>query len=266
MTEKTHDLNRGWDSLAAELLYHYAGTSIPEELPFYENRIRENGGKALDQACGAGRHLIQLVKRGLEVHGADASADALEFARQAAEEKGFTPTLFHQTMEECDIPHEYGTIYIPNASFAIVSDFQIALATLARFRDHLTPGGQLLIELFVPEVAQGKAGIGEENAEVWDPEPRRAGEGEIRNTLWVESVDLFEQTINEKRRYELIVGGEVVRSELHELTFRWYYKYEFKMMLESLGFVDIFFYSNNTEEPATKDSKIVTCGARKNRD
>ena len=257
------DLNRGWDSLAAELLFSYAGVTMPDELPFYENRIRKNGGRALDQACGAGRHLIPLVERGLDVHGADASADALNFARLAAEEKGITPVLFHQTMEECDIPHKYGTIYLPNGSFAIVSDFDIALATLKRFHGHLEPGGQLLIELFIPEAARGKGGTGEENAGFWEPKPRRGAEGEISTKLWVESYDLFEQTQNEKRRYELVVDGKVVRSELHELTLRWYYKYEFKLMLESLGFVDIFFYAENTEEAATKDSQIVTAGARR---
>ena len=74
------DMNCGWDSLAAEMLY--ASMNVPpneavfsgpkEEVDFYERRIRQNGGSALDLACGTGRHLFPLNRRGLVVHGADA--------------------------------------------------------------------------------------------------------------------------------------------------------------------------------------------------
>jgi len=50
----------------------------------------------------------------------------------------------------------YGTIYVANGTFQILSDRQQALATLQRFWQHLTPGGQLLLEMSVPdEVTHG---------------------------------------------------------------------------------------------------------------
>ena len=181
--ENIFDLSKGWDSLAADLLYANM-ICPPVELAFYEARIRENGGLALDQACGSGRHLFPLIELGLEVHGADASADALRLAENAAEELGIQPVLFHQRMEDCDIPHQYGTIYIANGTFQVIGDRQQAFQTLERFRDHLTPGGQLLIELFIPETATRGAEIRDaEHPERWDPEPRRGAEGEIVTTL-----------------------------------------------------------------------------------
>jgi SAM-dependent methyltransferase len=267
MHEQVFDLHDGWNSLAAELLYADMGDSPAEddaELAFYERRIRANGGMALDQACGTGRHLFPLLKRGLEVHGADISADALHFAQQAAETYQAHPTLFHQRMEACDLPHQYGTVYVANGTFQILADREVALSTLARFRRHLAPGGQALIELFVPdEVTQGPNCNDVDHPTRWDPVQRRGAEGEIATTLWSEGVDLFEQTLLSKRRYDLYVDGQCVRSEVHAHLLRWYSHYEFVMMLERAGLEDMTTYSDYTDHPATQKSTTVVYGARR---
>jgi len=267
MNESVYDLSEGWNSLAADLLYACMMDGPPaKELAFYECRIRANGGTALDQACGTGRHIFPLLAKGLDVHGADVSADALRLARKAAEAQRVQPTLYQQRMEECDIPHRYGTIYIANGTFQILSDRQQALHTLERFLRHLSPGGQLLVEMFVPdEVTQGEGIHDADHPNRWDPIPLQGAEGEIITTLWSESVDLFEQTLVSKRRYDLHVDGKCVRSEVHAHVLRWYFHYEFIMMLERVGYEDISTYSDYTEQPATRDSKMVVYGARRPR-
>jgi SAM-dependent methyltransferase len=266
MSDEVFDLHQGWNSLAAEMLYACVDMLPPKELAFYERRIRENGGPALDQACGTGRHLFPLLARGLEVHGADISADARQFVRKEAEAQNAHPALYHQRMEECDLPHRYGTIYVANGTFQIITDRQLAVATLERFRKHLLPGGQLLTELSVPpEVTEGPTCHDAEHPIRWDPEPRRGAEGEIVTTLWSESVDLFEQTLVSKRRCELYVGGKCVRSEVHAHCMRWYFHYEFVMMLERAGFEDIRTYGDDSDDLATKDSTRIVYGARRPR-
>jgi len=265
MPEEVYDLSQGWNRLAAELLYACMPGGAPaKELAFYEQRIRANEGIALDQACGTGRHLFPLLARGLEVHGADISADALHFARKEAEIQKVHPTLYHQRMEECNIPHKYGTIYIANGTFQIITDRHQALATLQRFWHHLVPGGQLLLELSVPpEVTQGLTCNDADHPTRWAPTPRREAEGEIVSTLWSESVDLFEQVLLSKRQCDLYVDGKCVRSEVHAHLLRWYFHYEFLMMLERAGFEDMTTYSDYTDHPATQESKTVVYGARR---
>lgn len=264
MSEKLYNLNQGWNSLAGELLYlamdqsPYGGILPADELAFYERRIRANGGVALDQACGTGRLLFKLIERGLDIHGADVSADALRFARMKAKQIKVHPKLYHQRMEDFEVPQRYGTIYMDVGTFMVISDRQKALSTLERFRNHLISGGQLLIGLFVPDEAKGVT----VNARHWEPMKCASGEGEISTKLSTESFDLLEQTLVEKRRYELHVDGQLVRSELHTLHMRWYYKYEFIMMLEKAGLEDIYLYSDYTEQPATKESKTIVYGAR----
>ncbi len=265
MPEEVHDLSQGWNGLAAELLYATMSGGPPaEELAFYECRIRANEGAALDQACGTGRHLFPLLARGLEVHGADISADALQFARKEAETQKVRPTLYHQRMEECNIPHKYGTIYITNGTFQVIIDRNKVFDTLQRFRDHLVPGGQLLIELFVPpEVTKGITCNDADHPTRWTPIPRREADGEVVTTLWSESVDLFEQVLVSKRRYDFYIDEKCVRSEVHAHPLRWYFHYEFLMMLERAGFENITTYGDYADEPATQKSKTVVYGARR---
>jgi len=265
MPEEVYDMRQGWNSLAAEMLYvTMMGGPIKDSLAFYERRITENGGLTLDQTCGTGRHLIPLLQRGFEVHGADISADALHFARKEAEAQGVHPVLYHQSMEECSIPNRYGTIYVASGTFQIIVDGHQALATLRRFWNHLIPGGQLLLGIFIPpEVTQGPTCNGIDHPTQWGPIPRRGASGEITTTLWSESVDLFDQVLLSKRRYDLYIDGECIKSETHSHPLRWYFHHEFLMVLERAGFEDVTTYSDNTDLPATQDSEMVHYGARR---
>ncbi len=267
MADDVYDMTQGWNSLAAEMMYICMPGGLPaDELAFYERRIRANGSIALDQACGTGRHIFPLLAHGLEVHGADISADALHFAGQEAAAQKVNVALYHQRMEDCELPHCYGTIYVANCTFQIISERQQAFSTLKRFWQHLQPGGQLLLELAVPpEVTQGSTIHDADHPIVWEPERRRGAEGEIVTTLWAESVDLFEQTLVSKRRYDLYVDGQFVRSEVHAHSMRWYFHYEILMMLEQAGYEDLVTYGDYTDGPATKDSQTVVYGGRRSR-
>ena len=266
MSEDVFDLSQGWNSLAAEMLYICMEQAPARELDFYERHIRANGGLALDQACGTGRHLFPLLARGLQVHGADISADALSYARKAAETYRVHPTLCHQRMEECDLPYQYGTIYVANGTFEIISNRQQAIATLHRFRQCLAPGGELLIEMSVPdEVTQGPTCHDVNRPTRWEPDQRRGAEGEIVTTLWSESVDLWEQTMLSKRRYDLIIGGKCVRSEVHAHLLRWYFQHEFLMMLERAGYEDLRTFGDYGDGSATQESTVVIYGGRRPR-
>lgn len=262
MTEEIHDMHKGWNSLAAEMLYTAMQEGPSEaELNFYERRIRENEGIALEQACGTGRYIFPLLAKGLVVHGADVSLDSLDLAKKEAEQRGVDIILYHQKMEECDIRNMYGTIF--GNSFMVIEDRQKAFQALRLFRKHLVPGGQLLLELFIPwQVTQGKDVHDADHPTHWQDMPIRDQDGIVKTTLWSESVDLFEQVLLSKRRYDVFIDGECVRSETHAFWLRWYFYYEFVMMLEHTGYDNITTYGDYTDNPANQESKVVIYGAR----
>ncbi|WP_449063622.1 SAM-dependent methyltransferase [Planomonospora algeriensis] len=51
------------------------------------------GARVLDVACGSGRHALELARRGFRVTGLDVSAEAIGYARGAAEREGLDVDL-----------------------------------------------------------------------------------------------------------------------------------------------------------------------------
>jgi SAM-dependent methyltransferase len=141
-----------WDyrGLAAECYDLWFGDEPFWDQAFFHDRIRRNGGVALEIACGTGRLLVPFLRDGLAVQGMDASDEMLAICRTKAANVGVTPTLYHQLMQDLDLAPRYHTLFIPACSFQILAEREEAFAALRRFFEHLEPGGELLITLMVP--------------------------------------------------------------------------------------------------------------------
>lgn len=259
---------KGWSSLTAEILYLNSRDCLrnqgPEkEVAFLKRRIAANGGRALDVACGTGRHLFQLLKDGLDVEGLDTSEDALKWAEVTAKEGNVSTMFYCQRMEQMDIPGRFNTLYICNGSFMVLSDRQQAMDALERFREHLYPGGELIIDLFVPAEAEDPSLIGKnQGKKLWPDITSVSGDGTISTRLWTKSVDLDEQTLISERLCELTVNGEIVKSELHRHPMRWYHPDEFTEMLEGADFKGIALCGDYIDRPPTKGSQIINYSAK----
>ncbi|HEC63610.1 MAG TPA: class I SAM-dependent methyltransferase [Candidatus Acetothermia bacterium] len=101
--------------------------------------------RVLDLGCGAGRHLVFLAREGFEVHGLDASAEALKISRSRLRKENLSATLVRADMR--NIPYPDGTF---DAVIAIASLYHGTLAdlrqTLAEIQRVLRPGGMALLE------------------------------------------------------------------------------------------------------------------------
>ncbi len=99
-------------------------------------------GRALDVACGAGRHTIFLAEQGLEVAGVDVSPVGLELARSEALKRGLASRV---QLRELDLT----TDPLPDGAFDVV----ICLHYLERkifeaLEARVKPGGLLFFETF----------------------------------------------------------------------------------------------------------------------
>src|ERR1700722_4734760 len=108
--------------------------------------IERRGGAALDVGCGTGRLLLDYLAAGLDVDGVDNSPEMLALCREkaAAAELDVGDRLFEQSMDTLDLPRRYAPIFVPSLSFQLLTDLDAARRALARFRDHLAPGGVLV--------------------------------------------------------------------------------------------------------------------------
>lgn len=225
-----------WDysGIAAETYDLWFGPEPFWDQHFFFNRITGNGGSALELACGTGRLLVPFLRDGLNVEGADASPEMLAICRRKSAAAGVTPVLHRQMMQELAIPHRFGTIYVPAHSFQIIADRAEAMQTLVRSREHLVPGGELVVTL----------------AQTWNEAATEGEERLIRNTTRndgsIARVYSSTRMIRAERIQELSVRFEIVSNEvvIDSLTWpaarlRWYEPAEFTSMLRTTGFTSV---------------------------
>ena len=239
------------------------------EIDYYQRQIEQYGQPALDAGCGTGRLLIPFLRAGLDVDGCDVSGDMLDYCKQAAEREGLSPRLYQQALHELDLPRQYQTI-VACGVFGIGVSREQDFIALQHFHQHLSPGGVLLLEIYVPY----------EDAKVWSfwhkearkqlPEtwpdyigniPEDDHEYELHYRLV--SVDpLKQQTVGEMRTL-LFKDKKLVADDTRALTSNYYFRNEMRMLLEKAGFTIEAEKGDWTDADVTGDHDVIVYYARK---
>lgn len=162
---------------------------------------------------------------------------------------------------ESTFPVNIGPIFISAGSFQLLGNRDEAKEALSRRYAHLEPGGQLLFETFLPDEAIKEEA--ESNVAVWGPTTRPRDGAAVTTRLWTERADRFEQFMVQKRRYEAAREGQIIESELHTMTLRWYFKYELIMVLEQARYNDMFVSGNYSDSAATAESSETIYSAKR---
>jgi SAM-dependent methyltransferase len=117
---------------------------------FYVETAGGPGRRVLELACGSGRFTVPLAKSGALVVGGDLSETMLEQARAAAADHGVSAEFVQLDMRDFVLGRHFDAIIIAANSLMHLhtpADFARAFSTI---RQHLTPGGRLLFDVFVP--------------------------------------------------------------------------------------------------------------------
>ena len=221
-----------WDysGLAADTYDLWFGDEPFWDQRFFFERIRENGGAALELACGTGRLLVPFLRDGLDVEGVDASCRMLELCRQKAVAAGLAPVLHEQLMQALDVPRRFHTIYIPADSFRMVVDRAEATQALVRSRNHLAPGGELIVTL-------GQTPTNTDDGQARMTRHARRDDGTIAR-VFVTTRTVPDESVQEMHvRFE-IVSNDVITEVLTwpSARLRCYEPGEFTSLLRSAGF------------------------------
>lgn len=144
------------------------------------------GGPLLELGVGSGRLALPLVKRGVEVHGVDASPSML--AALAAKPGGerVRATLGDMAALPLVDPPPFAVVLVAFNTFLNLPTEEAQLACLRRVADVLAPDGRLVVEAFVPREDLGPSA---ERA----VQPRRITADEV--VLTVSIVDPEAQTV-----------------------------------------------------------------------
>jgi SAM-dependent methyltransferase len=240
------------------------------EIAYFQRFIEENGGPALDAACGTGRLLVPFLQAGLEVDGADISPDMLEHARARAEREGFSPNLYAQPLHELDLPRLYRTIVLCGG-FGLGGNRAQDVEALRRLHEHLEPGGLLVLDNEVPYADRRQWPYWTKEPpsklpEPWtEPRSRKPGSDGAEYALRSRLVELdpLLQRITMEMRAWMWRDGELVAEEEHLLKLTLYFKEELLLLLQGAGFVEVDVRGQYNDASPTPEDDFLVFVARK---
>jgi SAM-dependent methyltransferase len=199
----------------------------------------------LDLGTGAGRHAIELARRGFRVTGVDRTERYLGRARVAAAAAGVAVELVAEDMRRFARPQAFDAALNLFTSFGYFDDAGDDLSVARNLCESLVPGGAALFELMGKEVL---AGI-------------------FRERDWHELVDGF--LLEERRVSEgwsgLDLRWVVVRAgtarELR-LRHRLYSGAELRALLREAGFASVDLYGSLAGGPYDRSATRLVAVAR----
>lgn len=241
----------------------------PHEVEYYRAAIDRFGEPVLDAGCGAGRLLVPFLTSGIDIDGSDVSADMIEACRRKAAAHGLDPNLYVQPMHAIDTPRRYQTILVVG-SFGLGSNRERDLEALRRMRDHLAPGGTLLVDIEAPyaDPHHWPYWISGKGLELPEPskEPtqrRTASDGsELALTSRIVSLDPLEQRMTMEIVVQQWRDGVLDGREIHELHLGMYFKNEMLTMLRDAGFSSVEVHGEHQERPPSSDDEFLVFIAR----
>jgi SAM-dependent methyltransferase len=105
-------------------------------------RINPQCRTVLDVACGTGEHARLLAGLGFAVDGVDLDPAFVGIAKQ----KHPAGRFFEADMSAFQLPHRYDAVLCVFSSIGYLKTLDRVTRALARFRDHLVPGGVVVVE------------------------------------------------------------------------------------------------------------------------
>jgi len=132
-------------------VYDLLSSRYRDDIPFYVDAAKAAGGRVLEVACGTGRIYIELLKAGVDACGLDLSGEMLWELSQKAEALQLKAKVRVADMRNFKLEDKFSLIIIPFRAFLhnLTTDDQ--LNTLRSCRQHLTEGGLLILNFFMPD-------------------------------------------------------------------------------------------------------------------
>ena len=117
---------------------------------FVSNNVNKND-KILDLACGTGRLLVLMKKKGYDAIGADFSEDMLAIANEHLIEAGFTePSLLNENMLDLSELGNFDVITCFDDSICYLNNLNEVEVMFKEVYGHLNRHGKFLFDVITP--------------------------------------------------------------------------------------------------------------------
>ncbi|HEY2955656.1 MAG TPA: class I SAM-dependent methyltransferase [Candidatus Eisenbacteria bacterium] len=204
-------------------------------IPFWVERAKAAKGPVLEIGCGTGRVLIPTLAAGVDAEGLDLHPGMLEVLMKKAAAQGLTARVQRADMRDFTMPRRYALVTLPFRGFMHLLTTADQLQALRCIREHLEPGGALVLNLFYPTIAL-----------IAEPGDRERVEREFPHPETGLPVALVSVRRDHDRVHQLLSArAEMRESDArgyagavygHAFTLRWTYRFEMELLLRTAGF------------------------------
>lgn len=203
------------------------------------------GGRALDLACGPGRHAVPLAHRGFDVTAVDLSEGLLAIARERAATAGVTIELVAADMRVFLRPETFDLAVCLFSSFGYFDDPLDDLAVLTNVRSSLRAGGVFVVDLMSKESIARTLQLTVED---------RTADGTVR----VRRHEVIEDWTRLRNQWTVTKDGH---AQTFEFALRMYSGQELRSLLGAAGFSDVRLYGGLDGQPYGWDARRLVAVA-----
>lgn len=259
-------MNSSTDQQAARFYAQTYDVSVPDwpgEIDFYRefaSEARCNQETLLEIACGTGRVAIRLAQDGTNVVGLDLSPQMLEIANKKSQ--GMPNVRWIPgDMRSFDLGEIFGLSIIPGHAFQNLNTPQDQVACLACIKQHLKPGGRLVIHLdhqdfsWLGELLGAKGGLFEPAEQFRHPQ---TGQQIQAYRAW--SFEPSTQTATCVTSWETVAAnGEILnRRQTKPVRLHCIFRFEMEHLLARTGFsIEAVFGDFFRSQLANKSSEMI---------
>jgi ubiquinone/menaquinone biosynthesis C-methylase UbiE len=201
-----------WDRILPESVY--SPEEPDETVVDFADSLRRRSRRTLDLACGAGRHVVFMAKRGFEVCGVDISGMGLRMTEKRLKKQELRASLVKSVMNHLPFVHSsFDAVICTRAVYH--QTLQGIQETLLEIRKVLRKGGVILIDFLSKRTYSYGKGVEVERETFVETEGYERGvmhhftdQNEIQRLFEdfkILSMDLREKDVEGKLRSRLIV-------------------------------------------------------------
>jgi SAM-dependent methyltransferase len=203
----------------------YAAKQDLVDLPFYLDLAEQTGGPILEIACGTGRVLLPIARKGIEIHGVDNSLPMLEILKDALTREPHDVrkrvTLHEGDMRDFRLGAQYPLVIIPFRPMQHMHTVEDQVSALTTAASHLSGDGVLAFDVFYPKFDLIASRMGEEVLEFeWSPGPNPAET--VRRYFRKDSVDKINQIFYFTFIYRTFRAGELILEETEDFKLSYF--------------------------------------------
>jgi SAM-dependent methyltransferase len=215
--------------------YDLEHAGLTADIALYAELARRARGPVLELGCGTGRIVAPLARAGATVVGVDSSAAMVARARARLAAQAVQPErarVVHADARTLRLAERFALVLAPLdflAYFPAPADQRAVLATV---RHHLLPTGQFVVDVSFPPTSL----LDQPQGVLVHQWTHHEADGSVVTKSWVRELDLAAQVQHLRAFYDVVRPDGRLYRWVHELPWRYYYRYELELLLASAGF------------------------------